>query len=195
MYFKKIRLSITYPNLNKFSPLNFEIFPLNFYVIEEKVWPPMMVVSSVVNNLIRGPAIVSNDRIALRRFADQTTRALATLNTRNCATEINQGNIANMTERLPKPLQNKFATLAYALEAKGQPFPTLADFVDFVNKHANTANHPVNYKPQPASSNIPLKKKRWPANNKTDSPCKICNNGRQRQEQTARTAFQATPEG
>lgn len=75
--------------------------------------------SSVVNNLIKGPSIATNDKIAIRRFADQATRALATLKSMNCMTEINQGNIASMTERLPKHLQDKFATLAYNLEAKG----------------------------------------------------------------------------
>ena len=82
-----------------------------------EIWPPMC--SSVVNNLIKGPSIATNDKIAIRRFADQATRALAALKSMNCVTEINQGNIASMTERLPKHLQDKFATLAYNLEAKG----------------------------------------------------------------------------
>ena len=98
--------------------------------------------SSVVNNLIKGPSIATNDKIAIRRFADQATRALATLKSMNCMTEINQGNIASMTECLPKHLQDKFATLAYNLEAKGQRFPTLADFVNFINKHNKHCESP-----------------------------------------------------
>lgn len=119
--------------------------------------------SSVVNNLIKGPSIATNDKIAIRRFADQATRALAALKSMNCVTEINQGNIASMTERLPRHLQDKFATLAYNLEAKGQRFPTLADFIDFINKHANIANHCANHCALTASGVTNIQQTRAPA--------------------------------
>lgn len=105
-----------------------------------------MIVSSVVNNLTKGPPTAGGNKAALRKFADQATRALATLKSMDCLSEINQGNIISMTERLPKHLQNKFATLAFDLEAKGQSFTTLTDFVGFVNRQSNIANHPINQK-------------------------------------------------
>ena len=108
--------------------------------------------------------------------------ALATLKSMNCLSQINQGNIVSMTERLPKPLQDKFAALAFDLETKGQHFPTLTNFVDFVNKHASIANHPVNGKHQHFSYNNPLRNKRELPNGKSDLPkftMSISNHGRQ----------------
>ena len=115
-------------------------------ILEQRYGRPCMTVNSVINSLVKGPPISAGDKINLRKFADSATRALATLTSMNCLTQVNQGNIVNMTERLPKPLQDKFATLACDLETKGQHFPTLTDFVGFVNKHANIANHPVSGK-------------------------------------------------
>lgn len=138
-------------------------------ILEQRYGRPCIIVGSVVNNLTKGPAITSGDKIAFRKFADQATRALATLKSMNCLSEINQGNIVTMTERLPKPLQHKFAALAYDLEAKGQRFPTLANFVDFVNRHANIANHPVNNKSQQSNdNNKPPKNKRVPPDGRTE---------------------------
>ena len=73
----------------------------------------------------------------------------------------------NMVERLPRTLQVKFAAQASYLESKGQHFPTLTDFV---NKHASTANHPVNYKPQQFNRSNPLKNKGKSPDEKTDLP-------------------------
>lgn len=75
-----------------------------------------------------------------------------------------------MTERLPKPLQDKFATLTCDLETKGQHFPTLTDFVGIVNKHANVANHPVSGKSQQFNYNNHSKNKRPPPNEKMNIP-------------------------
>ena len=75
-----------------------------------------------------------------------------------------------MTERLPKPLQDKFSTLTCDLETKGQHFPTLTDFVGIVNKHANVANHPVSGKSQQFNYNNHSKKKRPPPNEKMNTP-------------------------
>ena len=116
-------------------------------ILEERYGRPCMIVSSVVNNLTKGPPIPGGGgKAALRKFADQATRALPTLKSMDCLSEINQGNIISMTECLPKHLQNKFATLAFDLEAKGQSFTTLSDFVGFVNRQASIANHPINQK-------------------------------------------------
>ena len=85
----------------------------------------------------------------------------------NWLSEINQGNIS-MTERLPKHLQNKFGTLAFDLEAKGQSFTTLSDFVDFVNRQASIANHPINQK---STNNNSIKNRRpTPPLEKADLP-------------------------
>lgn len=73
-----------------------------------------------------------------------------------------------MTERLPKHLQNKFATQAFDLEAKGQSFTTLTDFVGFVNRQANIANHPINQK---STTNNSIKNRRLtPLLEKADLP-------------------------
>lgn len=62
-----------------------------------------------------------------------------------------------------------FATLACYLETKGQHLPTLTDFVGFVNKHANVANHPVSGKSQQFNYNN-SKNKRPASNEKMDIP-------------------------
>ena len=137
-------------------------------ILEERYGRPCMIVSSVVNNLTKGPPIAGGDKAALRKFADQATRALATLKSMGCLSEINQGNIISMTERLPKHLQNKFATLAFDLEAKGQSFTTLSDFASFVNRQASIANHPINQK---ANTTTPTKNRRvTPPPEKYDLP-------------------------
>ena len=121
-------------------------------ILEERYGRACMIVSYVVNNLIKGPPIPGGGKTALRKFADQATRALATLKSMDCLSEINQGNIISMTERLPKHLQNTFATLAFDLEAKGQSFTTLSDFVGFVNRQARIANHSINQKSTTSNS-------------------------------------------
>ena len=127
-----------------------------------------MVVSSVVSNRTKGPPIAGGDKAALRKFADQAMRALATLKSTDCLLEINQGNIISMTECLPKLLQNKFATLAFDLEAKGQSFTTLSDFVGFVNRQASIANHPIKQK---STANNSIKNRRLaPPLENTDLP-------------------------
>ena len=139
-------------------------------ILEQRYGRPCMIVNSVINSLVKGPPISAGDKINLRKFADSATRALATLTSMNCLSQVNQGNIVNMTERLPKPLQDKFATLACDLETKGQHFPTLTDFVGFVNKHANIANHPVSGKSQQFNCNNNSKNKRLPPNERMDIP-------------------------
>lgn len=129
-------------------------------ILEQRYGRPRMIVTSVVTNLVKGPPISNSDKVALRKFADCATMALATLKSMNCLSQINQGHIVSMTERLPKSLQDKFAALAFDLETKGQHFPTLTNFVDFVNKHASIANHPVSGKHQHFSYNNPLRNKR-----------------------------------
>ena len=125
-----------------------------------------MIVNSVINSLVKGPPISASDKINLRKFAHSATRALATLTSMNCLSQVNQGNIVSMTERLPKPLQDKFATLTCDLKTKGQHFPTLTDFVGIVNKHAKNANHPVSRKSQQFNYNNHSKNKRPPPNEK-----------------------------
>ena len=61
-----------------------------------------------------------------------------------CLNEVNQGNLVEMSHRLPRHLQEKFATLAHDLESKEERFPTLSDFASFLDKWATVANHPVN---------------------------------------------------
>ena len=139
-------------------------------ILEQRYGRPCMIVNSVINSLVKGLSISAGDNTNLRKFADSATRALATLTSMNCLSQVNQGNIVNMTERLPKPLQDKFATLACDLETKGQHFPTLMDFVGFVNKHANIANHPVSGKSQQFNYNENSKSKRLPPNEKMDIP-------------------------
>ena len=82
-------------------------------ILEQRYGRPCMIVSCVVTNLVKGPPISNSDKVALRKFADCATMALATLKSMNCLSQINQGNIVGMTERLPKPLQDKFAALAW----------------------------------------------------------------------------------
>ena len=69
------------------------------------------IVNSVINSLVKGPPISAGDKINLWKFADSATRALATVTSMDWLSQVNQGNIVNMTEQLPKPLQDKFATL------------------------------------------------------------------------------------
>ena len=110
------------------------------------------------------------DKSALRKFANRATRALATLTSMNCLPEINQGNIVSMEARLPKPLQDKFAALAYDLEAKAQRFPTLANFVNFLTRHSNIANHPISGKSQQFSYNNPIKNRKVLSSGKLQPP-------------------------
>ena len=103
-----------------------------------------VIVTSLVDGLVKGPAITDGDKATLRRFADKTARALATLKSLDCLQEINQGNLVEMAGRLPKQLQQRFAGLANGLEEKEGRFPTLSDFSAFIDKWANIANHPIN---------------------------------------------------
>ena len=103
-----------------------------------------MIVSSIVDSLTKGPSIPVRDRIALQKFVDNAASGGATLKSLDCLNEINQGNLVEMSHRLPRHLQEKFATLAHDLESKEERFPTLSDFVSFLDKWATVANHPVN---------------------------------------------------
>ena len=100
--------------------------------------------SAIVYGLVKGPVISNGDKAALRKFADKTARALATLKSLNCLHEINQGNLVEMAGQLPKHLQQRFAGLANELEEKYQRSSSLSDFTAFVDKWANIANHPLN---------------------------------------------------
>ena len=116
-------------------------------ILEQRYGRKCLIVSSIVDNLTSGPPIAIRDLIALRKFADNAVSAEATLRSLGCLTEINQGNLVEMSRRLPRHLQEKFATLAHDLESKEQRFPTLAkslDFASFLDKWAIVANHPVN---------------------------------------------------
>ena len=55
-----------------------------------------VIVSSIVDGLVKGPVISNGDKVALRKFADKAARALATLKSLNCLHEINQGNLVEM---------------------------------------------------------------------------------------------------
>ena len=113
-------------------------------ILEQRYGRKCLIVSSIVDSLTKGPSIPIRDRIALRKFADNAASAGATLKSLDCLNEINQGNLVEMTHRLPTHLQEKFATLAHHLESKKERFPTLTDFASFLDKRATVANHPVN---------------------------------------------------
>lgn len=74
-------------------------------ILEQRYGRPCMIVNSVINSLVKGPFISASDKINLWKYADNATRALATLTSMNCLLQVNQGNIGSMTERLPKPLR------------------------------------------------------------------------------------------
>ena len=113
-------------------------------ILEQRYGRKCLIVSSIVDSLTKGPAIPIRDRIALRKFADNAASAEATLKSLDCLNEVNQGNLVEMSHRLPRHLQEKFATLAHDLESKEERFPTLSDFASFLDKWATVANHPVN---------------------------------------------------
>ena len=113
-------------------------------ILQKRYGPTCVIVSSIVDGLVKGPVISNGDKVALRKFADKTRRALATLKSLNCLHEINQGNLTEMACRLPTHLQQRFAGLENELEENGQRSPTLSDFTTFVDKWANIANHPLN---------------------------------------------------
>ena len=113
-------------------------------ILEQRYGRKCLIVSSIVDNLTKGPPIAIRDRIALRKFADNAVSAEATLRSLGCLTEINQGNLVEMSRRLLRHLQEKFATLAHDLESNEQRFSTLSDFASFLDKWAIVANHPVN---------------------------------------------------
>ncbi len=110
-------------------------------ILQKRYGRTCVIVSSIVDGLVKGPVISNGDKVALRKFADKAARALATLKSLNCLHEINQGNLVEMAGRLPKHLQPRFAGLANELEENGQRSPTLSDFTTFVDKWAN---HPLN---------------------------------------------------
>ena len=64
-------------------------------ILEQRYGRPCMIVSSVVTNLVKGPPISNSDKVALRKFADCATMALATLKSMNCMSQINHGNIVS----------------------------------------------------------------------------------------------------
>jgi hypothetical protein len=113
-------------------------------VLEKRYGRKCLVVSSIVECLTKGPSLPNRDSVALRKFADKAASANATLRSLDCLQEINQGNLIEMSRRLPKYLQEKFAVVCHELETKQQRFPTLSDFAAFLDKWANVANHPVN---------------------------------------------------
>ena len=113
-------------------------------ILQKRYGRTCVIVSAIVDGLVKGPVISNGDKAALRKFADKTARALATLKSLNCLHEINQGNLVEMAGRLPKHLQQRFAGLANELEEKYQRSPSLSDFTTFVDKWANIANHLLN---------------------------------------------------
>ncbi len=112
-------------------------------ILEQRYGRKCLIVSSIIDSLTKGPSIAIRDRIALRKFADNVASAEATLKSLGCLTQVNQGNLVEMSHRLPRHLQEKFATLAHDLEAKEQRFPSLSDFTSFLDKWTAVANHPV----------------------------------------------------
>ena len=67
-------------------------------ILEQRYGRPCTIVNSVVNSLVKGPPISAGDKINLQKFADSATRALATLASMNCLSQVNQGNIVSMME-------------------------------------------------------------------------------------------------
>ena len=112
-------------------------------ILEQRYGRKCLIFSSIVDSLTKGLSIPIRDRIALRKFADNTMSAEATLKSLDCLKEINQGNLVEMSHRLPRHLQEKFATLPDQ-ESKEERFPTLSHFASFLEKSATVANHPVN---------------------------------------------------
>lgn len=112
-------------------------------VLEARYGRKCQVVSSILDGFTKGPPITGKDRIALRNFADKVVSAATTLKSLNCLNEVNQGNLSEMSRRLPRYLQERFAVIAHDLETKEQRFPTLVDFGTFLERWENVANHPM----------------------------------------------------
>ena len=93
-------------------------------ILEQRYGRKCLIVSSMVDSLNKGPSFPIGDRIALRKFADNAASAEATLKSLDCSNEISQGNLSEMSHRLPRHLQEKFATLAHDLNLKGERLPT-----------------------------------------------------------------------
>ena len=88
-------------------------------IVQKKYGWRCVIVTSIVDGLVKGPAIRDGDKVALQRFADKTARALATLQSLDCLHEINEGKFGRDAGRLPKQLQQRFAGLANELEERG----------------------------------------------------------------------------
>jgi hypothetical protein len=116
-------------------------------ILEQRYGRKCLVVRSIVDSLTKGPSLAIRDQIALRKFVDNVVSAEATLKSLGCLNEIDQGNLVEMSHRLPRHLQEKFATLAHDVESK--------DFASFLDKWATVANHPVNV----ANIHVPPKDK------------------------------------
>ena len=67
-------------------------------ILEQRYGRLCTIVNSVVNSLVKGPPISAGDKINLQKFADSATRALATLASMNCLSQVNKGNIVSMME-------------------------------------------------------------------------------------------------
>ena len=98
-------------------------------VLEARYGRKCEVVSSISDGLTKGLPITGKDRVALRNFADKVVSAATTL--KNFLNEVNQGNLAEMSRRLRRYLQERFVVIAHDLKARKQGFPSMLTLAHF----------------------------------------------------------------
>ena len=111
-------------------------------VLQDRFGQPFKIVCACVDTLVKGPVIAPQDKRGLRRYADTAQVMYDTLEAMSCLGEMNTDNLEKMILRLPKWTQAKFREHLKKLEHQGQIMPSFKDVVDFLNDHADVANHP-----------------------------------------------------
>ena len=111
-------------------------------VLQNRFGQPFKIVRACVDTLTKGPAIASQDKEGLQRYADMAQVMYDTLESMNCLGEMNTDNLEKVILRLPKWLQDKFREHLKTLQRQGRIIPTFKDIVKYLNDRADLANHP-----------------------------------------------------
>ena len=109
-------------------------------ILKKRYGRPHTIVRALVQELVSGPGIRSNDGEALDKLAAQMKRCEMTLSQMGCVTEMNNyETIIKIARRLPQHLRAKWVEKADQIIERGSE-PTFHDLSVFIDNRARVAN-------------------------------------------------------